>query len=115
MVDGVETCGESSRFRGIQQDQPAQETSGSLESSLMGSQVFSILQSHQIKDKCKAIVRTDGNTQPRAEPGLRAVPKGHKRICFPAGNAELLLQHHMEMIFLREKLDRAGNPRVVPF
>lgn len=37
VVDGVESCGKSSSFRVIQQDQPAQETPGSLERSLMGS------------------------------------------------------------------------------
>lgn len=68
-----------------------------------------------MKDKCKAFLRTDGNTQPRADPGFRAVPRGHKLICFPAGNAELLLQHHVEIIFLREKLDRADNPWIAPF
>lgn len=31
VVDGVETCGQSSRLRVTQQDQPAQEPPGSLE------------------------------------------------------------------------------------
>lgn len=84
VVDGVETCGKSSRLRGMQQVEgyPAgsacQEAPGSLERSLVGSQVFSNLQSHKMKDKCKAFLRTDGNTQPRADPGFRAVPRGHK-------------------------------------
>lgn len=47
VVDGVETCGKSSRLRVIQQDQPAQETPGPLERSQMGSQVFSSLQGHK--------------------------------------------------------------------
>lgn len=65
VVDGVETCGKSSSLRVIQQDQPAQESPGSLGRSLMGSQVFSSFQGHKRKDKCKAIASTDGNTQPR--------------------------------------------------
>lgn len=48
VVDGVETCGKSSRLGVIQQDQPAQENPGSLERSLMGSPRH--FQGHQSED-----------------------------------------------------------------
>lgn len=88
VIDRVEACEKSNRFSVSNRVKPSRtQTAVNLwfkkkKKSLMVSHVFSNLQSHKRKNKCKAIVRNDGcganYTQPCDDPGFRAVSNRHK-------------------------------------